>query len=78
MQFGDDIKANTTKSVLYDLFIDELKSSSIRPMLSDPKRYETIENLNVIIDLFRLLKLDSKAREIENKLPKNNKPKQGN
>lgn len=78
LQFGDDIKANTTKSVLYDLFIDELKSSSIRPMLSDPKRYETIENLNVIIDLFRLLKLDSKAREIENKLPKNNKPKQGN
>lgn len=68
--FGSEIKANTNKSILFDLFITELKSGSIRPMFSDIRKYETEENLNTIIDLFRLLKLDLKARELEDILDK--------
>ena len=68
--FGNEIKANTNKSILFDLFIAELKSGSIRPMFSDIRKYETEENLNTIIDLFRLLKLDLKARELEDILDK--------
>jgi hypothetical protein len=39
--FGNDLKANTHKSVLYDFFIEELNANSIRPMLSNIKKYET-------------------------------------
>lgn len=68
--FGDELKINTQKSVLFDLFIDELKSSSIRPMLSDVKKYETEENLYAILDYFRLIKFDSKVQYIQGKLDK--------
>lgn len=76
--FGNEIELNTKRSRLFEFFIDELSYNSIRPMFSDIKLYETEENLNTVIDLFRLLKLDAIAREIEEKLPKKNKAKQRN
>lgn len=78
LEFGNEVNPNTIKSKLYECFIPELKSNSIRPMFSDITKYETEDNLNTIIDLFRSLKLDSKAREIEDKLPKKNKSKKRN
>ena len=76
--FGNEVNPKRIKSDLYECFIPELKGNSIRPMFSDITKYETVDNLNTIIDLFRSLKLDSKAREIEDKLPKKNKSKKGN
>ena len=68
--FGDELNTNTQKSKLYEFFIDELKFSSIQRLFPNIKDYETEKNINTIIDLFRLLKLDSKARELEDKLDK--------
>lgn len=75
---GNEIELNTKRSRLFEFFIDELSYNSIRPMFSDIKLYETEDNLNTIIDLFKLLKLDSQARDIEEKLPKKNKARQRN
>lgn len=69
-EFGNEIKANTKKALLYDFFISELKQSTIRPMFSDIPRYETEENLNAIIDFFIFIGLNSKARDIQDKLGK--------
>lgn len=68
--FGNDLKANTHKSVLYNFFIPELKTSSIRPMLSDIKMYETESNLYALLNFFRLIKLDLKVQEIQGKIDK--------
>ncbi|WP_430972420.1 hypothetical protein [Sunxiuqinia rutila] len=69
-KFGNEIKTNTKKALLYDFFISELKQSTIRPMFSDIPKYETEENLDAVVDFFRLLGLTSKAREIQDKVNK--------
>lgn len=75
LEVGKEIEKNTKRSKLFEFFIDELSYNSIRPMFSDITQFETEDNLNTVIDLFRLLNLNSLAREIEEKLPKKNKPK---
>lgn len=75
LEFGKEIEKNTKRSKLFEFFIDELSFNSIRPMFSDITQFETEDNLNTVIDLFRLLNLNSLAREIEEKLPKKNKAK---
>lgn len=67
---GGDLKANTYKSVLFDFFIDELKANTIRPMLSNVKKYETEDNLYALLDFFRLINHDPKVSEIQAKLDK--------
>ncbi len=75
LNFGNEVKANTNRSILFELFIDELKSNSIRPMFSDIRKYETEENLYALLSFFKLIKLDSKAIEITDKLNKLRKKK---
>jgi hypothetical protein len=75
LELGKEIKANKQKADLFDLFIDELKATSIRPMFSDIKKFETEENLYAILKLFKSIKLNSLEIEIQNKIDKLKKKK---
>ena len=70
---GNELKTNTDRSKVFGYFIDELKSTTIRPMFSNPEQFETVENLDTVITLFKQLKLDQLAKELEAKLPNINK-----
>ena len=68
--FGKEIKVSARKAKLFDPFIDDLRESTIRPMFSDVKKYETEENLYTLLNYFRFIKLDSKVNDIQLKLDK--------
>jgi hypothetical protein len=70
LKFGNELNTDTEKSILYEFFIDELKLKSIQRLFPNITDYETEKNLDTLIDFFRLIKLNSKARELENKLAK--------
>lgn len=68
--FGEELNTYEERSILYEFFINELKSTSIKRLFPNIKDYETEKNLDTLIEFFRLIKLNSKARELEDKLTK--------
>lgn len=68
--FGNELKKDTLKAKLYEFFIDELKYKSIIRMFPSIKDYETEKNVDTLIDFFRLIELNTTARELEDKLAK--------
>ncbi|MDP3643499.1 MAG: hypothetical protein Q8S54_09960 [Bacteroidota bacterium] len=68
--FGNELNTDEDRSMLYEFFIDELKLKSIQRLFPNITDHETEKNLDILIDFFRLIKLNSKARELADKLAK--------
>jgi len=70
LRFGDNTTTAVQKADLFEYFIDNFKSKSIQKIFNSTSDYENEKNLDVLIDFFRSLKLNSIARELDDKLDK--------
>lgn len=66
--FGSDLETDVQKGELYEYFIENFKHKSILKVFNNVSDYENEKNLDVLIDFFRLLKINSVARKVEDKL----------
>lgn len=68
--FGNNTTTAVQKADLFEYFIDNFKSKSIQKIFNSTTDYEDEKNLDSLIDFFRSLKMNSIARNLEDKMEK--------
>lgn len=68
LKFCSDLDNGSKKGKVFEYFIGNFKHKSILKIFSNITDYETEKNLDILIDFFRWLEINSIARILEDKL----------